>query len=208
MDHRHVTISRRERKKKETRRRLLDAAMELFREQGYSATTVEDITEHADVAKGTFFNYFPSKEALLSELSVWGVEKLREAIDVSNGGPKSAVARIKLLMRLEEQVREGERLPRGAFAARLFHPPTPENARRRLSGILTELVSEAQAQGEIRADLDTGQVSNLLHMTFFWNIVTCCGDESAPAAQTSIEDTIDLWLDGIAGPNWSKEWDH
>jgi AcrR family transcriptional regulator len=69
----NTTISRRERKKEETRQRLLSVSLELFHEQGYSATTVEDITERADVAKGTFFNYFPSKEALLSELSVWGI---------------------------------------------------------------------------------------------------------------------------------------
>ena len=39
----------------------LRLALALFRDQGYEATTIEQITERADVAKGTFFNYFPSK---------------------------------------------------------------------------------------------------------------------------------------------------
>jgi len=47
----------------------------------YEETTVEEITERADVAKGTFFNYFPSKEALLGELSVWGAERIRAALE-------------------------------------------------------------------------------------------------------------------------------
>jgi len=54
--------------------------------------TVEEITERADVAKGTFFNYFASKEALLDDLSVWHVERLRVALDVSQGAPPSPLA--------------------------------------------------------------------------------------------------------------------
>ena len=54
-------LSRRERKKKETRQRLLEAALRLFQEFGYDDTTVEEITRAADVAKSTFFNYFETK---------------------------------------------------------------------------------------------------------------------------------------------------
>ena len=78
----------------------METALRLFREHGYDATTVEEITEAADVAKGTFFNYFPSKEALLGELAAWQIGKLRTALEVSRGAPASPVARIKLLMEL------------------------------------------------------------------------------------------------------------
>ena len=47
----------------ERRDRLYEAALALFREQGYEATTVDQITRQAGVAKGTFFNYFPTKDA-------------------------------------------------------------------------------------------------------------------------------------------------
>lgn len=57
----------RERKKSRTRRALYDAAMALFSDKGYSATTVAQIAATADVAPRTFFAYFPSKEALLFE---------------------------------------------------------------------------------------------------------------------------------------------
>ena len=49
----------------ETRERLFRAALDLFARKGFTETTVEDITEAADVGKGTFFNYFPSKEAAI-----------------------------------------------------------------------------------------------------------------------------------------------
>ncbi|GAA3873909.1 TetR family transcriptional regulator [Saccharothrix violaceirubra] len=58
-------MDRRERRKRETRQRIVDTAIRLFAEQGYERTTVVQIAEAADVATKTFFNYFPSKEDVL-----------------------------------------------------------------------------------------------------------------------------------------------
>ncbi|TXK72111.1 TetR/AcrR family transcriptional regulator [Paenibacillus sp. N3.4] len=45
----------REEKKRATRQKIIDSALEMFAEQGYETTTVQEITERAGVAKGTFF---------------------------------------------------------------------------------------------------------------------------------------------------------
>ncbi len=56
---------RRDRKKSETRQALRQAAHQLFAERGFRQTTIEDITEAADVSRRTFFRYYSSKEDLL-----------------------------------------------------------------------------------------------------------------------------------------------
>lgn len=55
----------RERKKQATRRRIVEAAYELFERDGYESTTVEAIAAAAEVSPATFYNYFPQKEDLL-----------------------------------------------------------------------------------------------------------------------------------------------
>jgi AcrR family transcriptional regulator len=55
----------REKKKLETWRGIRTAALTLFGERGYEATTIEEIAEAANVSRATFFNYFPNKEALV-----------------------------------------------------------------------------------------------------------------------------------------------
>ena len=55
----------RQRKKDSSRRAIEDAAWELFAEQGYEETSINDIAERADVAPRTFFRYFPTKEAVM-----------------------------------------------------------------------------------------------------------------------------------------------
>ena len=59
---------RREQNRKEKTQRLQDAGLELFLEKGIEATTIDDVTGRAQVAKGSFYRYFADKEALVEAL--------------------------------------------------------------------------------------------------------------------------------------------
>jgi AcrR family transcriptional regulator len=81
-------IGRRERRAAETRLRLFRCAIQLFSERGFPNVTVEDITEAADVGKGTFFNYFQSKEQVLGVLAEIQLGKLQEAVEQAETGKR------------------------------------------------------------------------------------------------------------------------
>jgi AcrR family transcriptional regulator len=74
---------RRSRRQTATRERLFRSAMKLFAERGFFETTVEDITEAADLGKGTFFNYFPSKEHVLGVLGEIQLAKYEKALGIA-----------------------------------------------------------------------------------------------------------------------------
>ena len=52
-----------------TRERILEAAQHLFTENGYEGTTTRDIAQRAEIATGTLFNYFPTKEGIVASLA-------------------------------------------------------------------------------------------------------------------------------------------
>jgi len=78
--------SRRERKKERTRQEIYRVAMELFVARGFAAVTIEDICHAADVAKGTFFLHFPTKDALLLEYGEQVSGELEEILSDHRGG--------------------------------------------------------------------------------------------------------------------------
>lgn len=90
-------------RRQRTRTRLLAAARRLFGHEGGRATKIEDLCEEAGIARGTFYNYFPSfdalQEALFEELSMRFDEAVHEAFEQLEGpaGRTSAAMRYYLM---------------------------------------------------------------------------------------------------------------
>jgi len=196
-------LSRRERKKRETRERLLTAAWDLFQKKGFDATTVAEITEAADVAKGTFFNYFASKEAMLGPLAGWRMHMLEEEIALEQGAPQSALARITILLRgISQSFFPHTELTRRIMSMHMGRRRDRQHHLPPLWSRLVGLIEEAQAQGEIRADIDAMFVARLL---------PACGFQDARRRRSSketgfdIEQRMNVLLEGLAGPKWRSE---
>lgn len=194
-------LSRRERKKRETRQSLMEAALRLFGENGYDATTVKDITDAANVAKGTFFNYFQTKEAVLPAIAARRLEQLEEALTPERGAPASPVARIKLALRLvaEDPLCE-QQLAQRLFAAIMRH--RERNPGHALRDLLAEQVRQGQAAGEIRDDLDPLYLASVIRSLFFQQLAIWHHGHRPAPLPALIDASIDLLMDGIAGRDW------
>src|SRR5579875_4037053 len=82
-------LPRYERKKAQTRERIYRAALRLFAQRGLASTTVDEIVAAADVAKGTFFNYFHSKEEIFAFFIEIQLSKVVRAVEEVQRGKHS-----------------------------------------------------------------------------------------------------------------------
>lgn len=94
-------ISRVDRRKLRTRKALLGVALELFAQKGIYWTKIEDITEQADVGKGTFYQYFETKEVLLGELLAQGLDELLDGIRTALAGVSPGQEALEALIQAE-----------------------------------------------------------------------------------------------------------
>ncbi|MER6944669.1 TetR/AcrR family transcriptional regulator [Nonomuraea sp. NPDC000554] len=147
----------RERKKAKTRALIQKEAVRLFREQGYTATTVEQIAEAAEVAPSTVFRYFPSKEDLvLVEAYPTFLDALREV--PREVGPIAAVRAAMAAMvegRSPEEVAEGVEREKLMLSVPELWAASLENVGRTLR-TLQEILAERAGR-----DVDDPEVRNV-----------------------------------------------
>ncbi|MFP5021754.1 TetR/AcrR family transcriptional regulator [Pseudonocardia phyllosphaerae] len=189
----------RERKKARTRRELRAAALERARVQGPDGFTVEEICADVDVSPRTFFNHFPTKDAVLFGWSDSGLAELAETVRARAGDSALAVATSVL----------------GDVAAALTTSPIwhgqlqlirthPElNARMAEAGRTVE-TTVAQALAErggrdgpgVDDRIAAATAMGLLHVT----VLTWLDDPSGPDARVLYDDVVARARDAFASP--------
>lgn len=152
-----IALGRRQRKRQAVHERLLDSSKQLFRERGVGRTTVDDIAEAADVARQTFFNHFPYKEALALELASDGVQEVAQRAQalLESGTPALDVLERAAEWVFEAALAEGELAV--VVARELLHSD-PGRAHRAaqlvpLCEIFEAILVQAREEGPVRGDL-------------------------------------------------------
>ena len=161
-----MAMDGRTRRRADTRQKLYEAAVELIAEQGFSATTVDDIALRAKVAKGTVYYNFASKTALFEELLRHGIGLLTDDFRAAVEGlpPREGVA---ALVRAQlEYIRRYR-----AFAQLLLSEMWRTNRewqqtlvllREQAIGVIAETVRAGVDAGDLPADLDVRVASSAL----------------------------------------------
>src|SRR5580693_9344481 len=192
---------RRQRRSAETRERLFRAALRLFADKGFAETTVADITDAADVGKGTFFNYFPSKEHILVAFSDMQLSKLQATVDEMRDKhvPMREFFRDMTLRMTQEPARAPD-VVRAILQANLTSSSVRSVMRERSArseALLTQLVQIGQERGEFRRDVPALELAQVFRQTIFGTLLmwSLHGDASL---SDRIERALEiLWL-GLA----------
>lgn len=197
-------LSLRERKKLETRNRVLDTAIQLFQEQGFEQTSIDEIAARANISRGTFFNYFANKEAVLLELAQNELRELGRLVKVKLADQPSAVAKIRRLMqRLVADTLPYLRITRYVLLGAMLYPSDETAFNLRLSDMLIDLVRQAQELGEIHADLDAVEVAHAIAGPYLSVVFEQIARQTTAAqAGATVERALDMIFAGIAGTNY------
>ncbi len=203
----NIEVSRRERKKEETRGRIFREAIRLFKKRGFDATTIDEITERADVAKGTFFNYFPRKEsvlAYLSEQQLVEVESNAEAIFSASDPASAKLVGIYLAAAAAyTQDRELSRYVLNELMKRAFDV-TEEGAHgTRWNTLIHRALAMGRDSGELRADLDIPRAAEVFTGVYYSTVYTWVNCEDMPGHAdydllAELRERFALLLDGMA----------
>jgi AcrR family transcriptional regulator len=185
-DRRQSAPDRRQRRSLEIRERLFRAALKLFAEKGFAETTVEDITNAADVGKGTFFNHFPSKDHMLIGFTDMQLGKLQDAVNNmrESNEPMPAFLR-KLSVRMTEEPARAPDVVRAILLANLSNSSvrkTMQEKHARMLGLVTQLMEIGQQRGEFRSDLPASELAQVFRQTVFGTLLmwSVYGDATLP----------------------------
>lgn len=192
---------RRQRRSAETRERLFRAALALFAKKGFAETTVEDITEAADVGKGTFFNYFPSKEHILLAFGEMQLGKLEAAIDEARRTNEPMPQFLRALgVRMTQEPTRNPEIIRALLQAYLSTTPVREamlNLQKRVQALHTQIIRLGQEQRVIRNDLPPEEIAYVFRQTIFGTLLiwSLYGDATL---HSRIEAAFNLLWTGMA----------
>ncbi len=189
---------------KDTRTKILQAALKLFARQGYDGTTTKDLAKSAQVAEGTVFRHFTNKKAILIEVATAGwvdilTDLLMELSEMGNYKAVSQVMRRRML-----NMRKNSDLMRVCFIEAQYHPELRDSIQAEVIDKMTDV-----AEAFFETAMDKGiyrQMNPKIVAKVFLGIFAIAGfseetildpDSSPQAMQEMAEGISDIFLRGV-----------
>jgi AcrR family transcriptional regulator len=194
-----VVPNMRERSRRETRRRLIEAGKQLFARRGFARTRATDISREAGVAVGTLYTHFSDKEELLREILFQGFEEIHAAV-LRIAETEYATVRESVRAHTEALVSYAAEHP-ALFQILFSTEVTTTVAGAELLESLTahqeERLREGMAEGYFRADLDPAVAARavigmLIQVLHWWT-----QDPSRAPRQVVVDTVTRLRLSGL-----------
>lgn len=188
----------------EVRLRLIATGQRVVHEQGFNGCAVQDIAEAASVPKGSFYNYFDSKEAFAGEIldAYWQSIETRHAAVLREGRGKP-LARVRRFFRQLTDDHRASGFTLGCLIGNLSLELSASNdaARRtaqRLLGrwqtLLADCLREAQAQGELDAGSDADELAAILVESYEGAVMRSKVERNGKACERFEKVVLARWL--------------
>jgi AcrR family transcriptional regulator len=201
----------REKTKSQRRLNILEVASRQFKEQGFEKTRIEEIARQADVAAGTVYNYFPTKDILLMELVAYHREHspkaLASLLSAPPLEPTQAFLRFYTIM-AEESLRYLDKLlwrhALAAFAAGSWHEAMEKRWQheRELVTYQMAIAKSLQHEGVLARDLDIAALVDVIHSCGFcyWQQFLVRDDFDFPMFLDKLRGNLDFIFTSLAAP--------
>ncbi len=151
--------------------RIFQAAMELFQQQGYENTSVEEITRKAGVSKGTFFTHFPTKDTIFSAIGAIFVEYMQDIVETGLLENRSAQQLLRESIHMTaDWCTKNKPMIRQVLTSGMYQTSAGSrstNNRVAMVGLLKRIIQAGQEQGEFYGALSVEDAAAVLTGTYF-----------------------------------------
>jgi AcrR family transcriptional regulator len=197
-------VSRRERKKTESRERIYRTAVKLFRTKGFEATNIEDITEAVDVSRNTFFNYYAGKNSVLHEIARRTVGYYEEMLEKELESSEHVTVKIKrLLVQMGRNIQKEKEFYRTIFLEIMRSQVglvQDEREYTTIDELLGTLLRQGQENEEIDQNRDPYQLAEALTGIYFLTIIHWLNSKRSYSLSNRLDNAADIFLKGcLAG---------
>jgi AcrR family transcriptional regulator len=191
-------MNRWERRKEQTREKIITTAMDLFRKQGFDATTMEQIAEEVDIAKATLYSYFNVKEAIISEyversLREPEIERLIQTVPDTRSRLFAVAGEISTWLMSHEDILQ-------IYAIYLLQNLQESIKDKRkgsaLGNFFAKIIKAGQESGDLRTDIGIEIMAQLLEVMHYAAVMNWLLDEVNNPLFDSLSKAYDVFLSG------------
>lgn len=195
-------LSLREKKKIETRNKIFEVSTRLFKEKGIENTTVDEIVKEAGIGKGTFFNYFPSKNSLLIYFAQQKEEltysRIKNEILKSSSTKEKIINALVFVAKTNEKDKE---LTKMFVFEYMRHYGYGQDERRsqNLSNILFGIIEDGMKKEDLKSSIDAKKAAEIISAVYFHSLMEWLWSKIDYSFSDDISGKIDMVFEGIAG---------
>ena len=196
-----IELGRRQRKKAVLRQRIVQVAMGLFRQHGFSDTKMEQIAHEVDIAKATLYKYFPVKDAIVAAYWQVNTQEKTDMLPLLFEKFPNTKSRVKaVFISAINKFKEEPEFARIQFAYQfqeIARNPENQTMRSGFEALLQTVLQQGQQDGDVRTDIDAAVMSNQLLFLFTSTCLLWFSNMQLFPIEERLNQLVTLFIEGV-----------